>query len=421
MKDVEVMNKQFFKNKPEEVKLASELQYKVISDSLKDSKPAEYILISYHYHFRSVLDRMGCQEVKIQPPELPRSDFELPHFPYKLWSDGTDLYLMAPSNDDVNSDFYSYPIQVFEINGILVKDLLPYFLAISELDGNEASAGIRFFNGHSTLIAREYFNEVDTFEIKMRGQTLSEVPQNRVYSKGYKITSDQYLTAKTQSKGGIVSYDLKLIKRGTYARISSFADLTNDAMDTMANRLNETDKKYLIIDLRGTSDRNEAKAIELGYYFNKPGLSNDEFSKLMGAGIGDTNYDIEIFSKWLEGDTFQNFKPASAHFEGEVYVIVDGYTQSSAAQFAAIMQIQSLAVIVGEETGSMFVTSNSKDISTIKLPASKAFGQFPSEGKSHHLDGIITPDLYYHHSARSIIEQKDKVLESVIQHIKTTP
>ncbi|MDA7744827.1 S41 family peptidase [bacterium] len=379
MKDVEVINKQLSKTlKKQENSVQNSLNTRII-DSLKSIQGTEYNLISYHFQLRSLLDQMGFQDAKIHPHELPVKDFELAHFPYKLWTDGRDLYLMAPSNDDVSSEYYSYPIQVFAINDIPVKDLLPYFLAIRSLEGNQESAGIRYFNENSTLIAREFFNEADTFKIKMRGQTLSEIPQNRVYPKGYKISPDQYLAVKTHSQGSVDLFDLNLIKKGAYARISSFADFDIAAIESMVKKLNESNKKSLIIDLRGLKCDEYEQALQLSSQFNKH------------------------------------------HFNGRIFMIVDGSTYSGAALFSFKMRTQNDAIIAGEETGSISNTLNKKNRSTIKLPASAVIIEFPTEEMNNEFNGTLAPDLSYRHSARSISEQKDKVLESVIQHIKLNP
>jgi hypothetical protein len=87
------------------------------------------------------------------------------------------------------------------------------------------------------------------------------------------------------------------------------------------------------------------------------------------------------------------------------------------------MKHQCGAIIVGEETGGGDGETNAGSYAKLKLPASEILIRFPLVRSTNDLGlapkhGGVTPNLQALPSARSISDQKDKVLETVIQHIK---
>ena len=439
IEDVEALNQAVIKAHPITLNAAFVNPLPAILDSLKMIENRSYEKMEYHFVWRKILSRLGCYHTNIYPPKIPAVETVLPHFPYKVWSDGINLYLMAPSNDDVNTDDFTYPMQVFAINDIPVKEFLPSIINFKASDGHQKTNGIWYLNKYGTLLVREYFRTADSFNIKLRDRVITERPQDRVYSLGYTLDTESYLDSSIHSSSAITTYHLKRMKRVAYTRISTFAYSDGEAIArSTVQKLNEAGKRIWIIDIRGNGGGKANNANVLASYFTNESITGSDIipKHKNGNGIGFSwakiglrfwqAVNIHRSEKGPNKQRIYSFErePAAEQFKGQVYVLIDGRTGSTASQFASIMQHQCGAIIVGEETGGGDGATNAGSYSKFKLPASGLVIRFPLVRSTSDLGiepkhGGVTPDLPFKHSARSISEQKDKVLESVIQHIKT--
>ncbi len=213
----------------------------------------------------------------------------LPHFPYKFWTDGQSLYLMAPSNDDVQSEDMVYPIQVFAINDVPVNEFLPKLLNFKAADGHQKTTGIWYFNKYGTIITREFFHDTDEFRIELRNEVINSKAQNRVYSYGYDLNTDEFHDSLIRSFGAINTYDVKHLEKVAYANISTFAYSDGERMaNTFIETLNKGEKQTLIIDLRdnGGGKANNANLLA-SHFTNQPIRGSDIIPKhKSGNGIG---------------------------------------------------------------------------------------------------------------------------------------
>ncbi|OEJ99916.1 S41 family peptidase [Roseivirga misakiensis] len=69
--------------------------------------------------------------------------------------------------------------------------------------------------------------------------------------------------------------------------------------------------------------------------------------------------------------TLKPSRPSFPQFSGNVYILINGGTYSTGADFVALMKSYQLATFIGEEVGGAYYGNTSGDLITVKLPHSK--------------------------------------------------
>ncbi|MGG7664342.1 S41 family peptidase [Dyadobacter sp. BHUBP1] len=163
---------------------------------------------------------------------------------------------------------------------------------------------------------------------------------------------------------------------------------------------------------------------------------------LRGNGGGDDVYGALLYS-YLTGEPFRYFsvlrslskpvmtahdhpglavqQPTGLHFEGNVFVLTDGRTFSTAADFCAIARSNARAVFIGEETGGGYEGNNSGGTVRINLPHSGVQVAVPTIRYSNAVKpaqepgrGII-PEYIIVPSISDILTKKDPQLQKALE------
>lgn len=114
-------------------------------------------------------------------------------------------------------------------------------------------------------------------------------------------------------------------------------------------------------------------------------------------------------------------QPANITFTGKVYVLIDGRTFSTAADFCAITRSNDRGIFMGEETGGGYEGNNSGGTVRTKLPHSGIQLSVPTTRYSNAVKlgpepgrGII-PDYALTPSISDILEGKDIILQKALE------
>lgn len=163
---------------------------------------------------------------------------------------------------------------------------------------------------------------------------------------------------------------------------------------------------------------------------------------LRGNGGGDDVYGALLYS-YLTGEPFRYFaalrslakpvmaaddhpglaiqQPAGLHFQGKVYVLADGRTFSTAADFCAIARSNARAVFIGEETGGGYEGNNSGGTVRVTLPHSGVQVAVPTIRYANAVKpaalpgrGII-PDYTVIPSISDMLTEKDPQLQKALE------
>jgi C-terminal processing protease CtpA/Prc len=129
-----------------------------------------------------------------------------------------------------------------------------------------------------------------------------------------------------------------------YIKVSQFVGQI-DPFVTFFGTVKRNGVKCLMLDLRDNTGGNLAQMLKLfSYFINKPTY----FNIITMGGISNAQ---RVASAEFDPGSKTPIVPDSNHFDGKVYVMMNGLTFSAAALLAANLQIANRGVFVGEETG----------------------------------------------------------------------
>ena len=69
--------------------------------------------------------------------------------------------------------------------------------------------------------------------------------------------------------------------------------------------------------------------------------------------------------------TLKPSRPSFPQFSGSVYILINGGTYSTGADFVSLMKSYQLATFIGDEAGGAYYGNTSGYLITVKLPNSK--------------------------------------------------
>lgn len=116
-------------------------------------------------------------------------------------------------------------------------------------------------------------------------------------------------------------------------------------------------------------------------------------------------------------------QPKQNAFKGSVYILINGGTFSTAAEFASIAHSTNRAFFIGEETGGGYYGNCSLGTPTLTLPNSKIRITIPiakyelAVSKSIPAGHGVIPDHQIHYYSHDVIQNRDKDLEFCLRTI----
>jgi C-terminal processing protease CtpA/Prc len=282
------------------------------------------------------------------------------------------------------------------------------------------------------------------FSISLKTREVAEVSSVQVAG----LTTDQirdnvqYRSNYTSSRRPL---DFRILdsKSTAVLTIASFQE-ESDYESFLAQafkRLKEAGIQRLIIDLRNNGGgEDEYGAMLVSYLVSQPfayyrslQAKNDHFAADRYAPDG---FDAAGFAKRLTKGADRMFyvgtefhsglriqQPRGDHFDGTVYVLINGLTGSAAVECSAIIHTLGRGIFVGEETGGGYGHNSSGDSLDIVLPNSKLRVSIPVMRYSlavkpgvfeHH--GLI-PDYQIQSTIEDLIKGADPEMDFVLHRI----
>jgi C-terminal processing protease CtpA/Prc len=197
----------------------------------------------------------------------------------------------------------------------------------------------------------------------------------------------------------------------------------------------------LVIDLRANGGGNIDKSVLLARYLSKTPfkVADSAYSisknfKPFNRNISNTfenNLGLTVLTKKKPDGNFhfgfwerRTFKPKKKnHYNGNVYVLINGLTFSASTLFCNIVAGQDNVILVGEETGGGWYGNSGILIPSITLPNTKLRVRLPFFRlvQYRHIDqkGIgVMPDEYIGTNWRDVLQGRDTKLEFVKKMIR---
>lgn len=343
------------------------------------------------------LARIRCGHTGLTPDEETQKEMAAARlFPLRVSIEGRRLMVMFNGTPD---DHTIRPgMEILEINGRKAGDILALILPRLTTDGDiETGKNARLRQNFAQL----YWTGVDqtseftikargadgaTFTAKLAGVTAAEQAKNQ---NPINAELKANLEKLDWSRGNL---SLRYLKDPDIAqiRIRSFGgnDYPQWVEDTF-KALREKGAKVLILDLRGNGGGADMYGAMLVSY-----LTDKPFRYFDHINVKTINPSFKEYSDWRgdesrlrermtpnpAGGYLVNVKghpgvveqpPGKYPFLGKVFVLIDGGTFSTAADFCAVTHHLKRATFIGEETGGGYYGNNSGMQTILTLPNSK--------------------------------------------------
>jgi hypothetical protein len=323
-------------------------------------------------------------------------------FPLRVEFEGARLMVVLNQTSD---DRTIRPgMELVSVNGHPVAELVKQFWAVNYADGDIETAKRHdiakdFAKDYYWLVGRpEYFTvtAIDpssgkAVESKLAGVTEAQRKANN------NSVNDVMLVGLTRVRGeAYEKISLSFLKDPEVAkvRIPSFTgDRYPRWIEDTFRTLREKGTKTLIIDLRSNGGGEDAYGVMLvSYLIDKPFHYVDRVTVKTITWSFEDHWDAKrldaeqraqirkcltpnpdggyFVSEELQ-DSLGEKRPAKYRFPGDVIILIDGATFSTAADICAVSHHLNRATFIGEETAGAYYGNNSGTVPTVTLPNSK--------------------------------------------------
>lgn len=383
---------------------------------------------------RNILSQIGCVHTYIVKPKRKQSKI----FPLRFYATGNELYVTNDFNNklDIKKEY-----KVFAINGNKSKHIIKTMMNYRPADGFNKSFKYQLINSPSLFnMMYEFYFDSDRIKtitlIDSTPDTLEIVCSmlDTIAVKDKKnIDYDSQFGAFTRIK--YLEEEVALLKISSFHGLPIIGKLIN--RNHYKKALKEIEEKKIqttIIDLRDNTGGDAMSGYCFVSYFinekHKVTIHHHKGNIFKYASFGSKTGLVlnVIVGNLFSGRTPQfkdrkssvTIKPKQKLFTGDVYVLINGLTLSTASNVASIFKYKTNAIIAGEETGGGEETLNAYSFPKIKLPNSKIEIQIPQYNINLNMGTVgsgVNPDKELRSHFQKMISEDDWMLNELIQII----
>jgi hypothetical protein len=345
-----------------------------------------------------------CGHTSVDPDEtLKKALAEEPLFPLLLHAEDAGVFVQFNGTAD---DATIRPgMRVISINGHAVADLLPRFEAVMSSDGDIRANALAHLPKLFPIFYRVSVEQTDRFVVEAKDDagrtvkaTLPGIKHLDPATNENPVNADAKAAAArwNWASGNL---GLRFPKDPQVAEIRARYFVGDDFpkwMEETFKTLRDKGTKALIIDLRGNGGgQDEYGALLVSYLTDKRFRYFDHINiKTISPSFkAESDWDKNNEGHLRDGTTprpeggyavtpqlhhgLAEQSPAATPFLGKVYVLIDGGTFSTAADFCAVTHHLKRATFIGEETGGGYYGNNSGAGARITLPHSRLQVRLP--------------------------------------------
>ena len=325
---------------------------------------------------------------------------------------------------------------VVSINGYELPDVLKRIRPNIPSDGyNQTYKSFRLRNEFPILFAR-YIQTADTFDLKIKDAN-QQIRTLRIAGRavGAKTIMNHQATARVDD-----SLHTLFLTIPSFSTDQDFPAFLEEAF----RRTTDQRIKNLVIDLRNNQGgRDDYGALLYAYladksfnYYTRISVASRDSAQLNRLSVGDLPL-LTILPDYLahiqKKDELYTYtahvnlatqQPKQNGFKGQVYVLINGGTFSSAAEFAAVARTNKRAIFIGQEAGGGYYGNCSLATPLLTLPNSKIRLAIPlakyelAVAHDAQVGHGVVPDHMTIYTIGDILSNRDKDLELCFDLIK---
>lgn len=357
-----------------------------------------------------------CAHTILVPREnwMETSLKEVRFFPYQVFFIKGKAYLVMnrTKNREVKPGF-----ELLTINGMTIDSIRQMMFRHISADGYNET--LKYRQIHNLMFSYYYYYMIgrpDSFHIQYRDaggmvrqivsrwenvrdaeqNTLKNPVNRRVLKSSPKISGRKL---EINKKTGTATITLRDFYGGGDA--GKARQQLHDFMQECMRKINDQHIGNLVVDLRYNIGGYDTQGEELlSWFVSQPvpyyrrlhvvttnskflqysTVSRDELANIDKIVKAEPDGTFTIHENFNSG--LQKVQPASGHFTGNIYFLVNGATGSAAAEFTAIAKSNGIGKFIGEETGGNYEGGNGAEFVNISLPNTKM--------------KVTIPLIYYH-------------------------
>ena len=314
-------------------------------DSLEKAIQAPLTAVQFKYKLQCVLSSIGDGHIgllvngaKISPADkiffYEGATYPIQKLSYKIISGKIYVTGNRSENNAIEPG-----AEILSINGQLAPQLL------AQLQKAVATDGYNQTFKNETLNMPAYLAQTYCFINGLQEKLTFTIKQNDSIKTCVLSISARRVTVPDTTKTIINTTTISGSSNPAYIKVSQFNN-SEDPFITFFGMVKNQGVKCLMLDLRDNTGGSYIQMVKLfAHLINKPTF----FSNLtLGNKLSNEQRTI---TKELELGCKTPIMPDSNHFDGKLYVMVNGLTFSAAALLTANLQATNRGIIIGEETG----------------------------------------------------------------------
>ncbi len=377
------------------------------------------------YEYRLLLgeaiSQTKCVHTFLLDFPLKQKTKQISYIPLGFHWVGTNLWVKKDSTNLILGH------QVLSINGVKSESLHRVFSKVYGSDGGTSALSLAVFNKHAPTSISQFF----AFPREYRIETEKGVYTFQGMKKPIAPEKDTEPAAilKNNKNYYSISGQVPILK------IESFDRSDKAFFKDVISQLKKGEHEKLVIDLRGNAGGNRKAAVVLAkqlvnepfsYSILQPKLKPSQHLSTQGRFflfLARIKYNLGNFyrGKGTElGYSFNyRYRPKKEPFKGEIFVLTDGWTASSATMLSSWLKQFANTKIVGTQAAGGYNGNNGGGFPRMVLPKSKAKIQFPAyrlifDAKSTQDAGWI-PDLEINPTTADLLKKEDVLLNALLE------
>lgn len=361
------------------------------------NKPMEYQ--TFYKLLAGVVSQVRCQHTAIAPgqKEMDMITKHAKMFPYEIMWDFDPLKAYAFS-DLTHEGGVKPATEILSINGRPILQVYDTLMKYLFADGyNITSKQVRLvptdfqywyylFLERPETFTMEFLRDGKAFKKKVAATTRREYNENEKRYIASKDPDVRRLVNHYKFQWKLKPYRLEFLSNSTaLLTLKEFGSL--EFIHRSFEKIRRKGSKNLIIDVRQNGGGWDNRGFTLfSYLIDKPTYYFDS--------IYTTKFDIDFLLRNSDKDSawwkttepllvrYDNSKmgiqrtpengflqqPQKNRFQGNVYVLMNGKSMSTTAEFTAAAQYNKLATFIGEESGGAYCGGNGGDFAIVTLP-----------------------------------------------------
>src|SRR5262245_16668239 len=400
------------------------------------------------------LANIRCGHTGAQPDdELQAAVGNAPRFPLRVLVEGRRLMVLM--NGAPNDQTIRPGMEILEIDGRKSSDILIRILPMMSADGDIETGKLK---GSLRSFGRDYWllvEQAGEFTVKARDAASKTAQAKLIGVKDADWAPDRNpVNAEAQANMPKLEWSrenlsLRFLKDPDVAqiRIRGFGGADYPQwMENTFKTLRDKGTRALILDLRGNGGgRDMYGAMLVSYLTDKPFRYFDHINvKTISPSFREhSDWRADGESRLREGVApnpaggylvtaklhpgVAEQQPGKYPFLGKVFVLIDGGTFSTAADFCAVTHHLKRATFIGEETGGGYYGNNSGMGVTLTLPNSKARVRIPMYEYWNAVPGYdgkrrgTRPDYLVETKTANLLRGVDEQLELALKLASQAP